>query len=290
MKTIKIGNDIKILFKIKEISDFDSVNIKKFQVFLINTESESVCVKRFPKEPFPQYYIPTEYTLRSRECYQYNAKPCYSKCEYAQVPCEYHDYHLWDKYNGFGIISKRFCECCNPTTPKDSWYLAYSVIEEGYNEVSSYFPSQVQKKGTYKMVIVMTTYEDGWGKNNLHTFVLDYGSIFIIDDYGENGTVVIDLRDNETMKDSYIGFSSADSPSTVNITKFAKFANIYGEHKITNDTGDWAYLWIFADSPVNKITTSGFEQPIDSIRGLTYQYCYRSHQKLDQTQYNFKIE
>lgn len=290
MKTIKIGNDIKILFKIKEIGDFDSVNIKKFQVFLINTESEPVCVKRFPKEPFPQYYIPTEYTLRSRECYQYNAMPCYSKCEYARFPCGYHNYHLWDKYNGFGVKSKRFCECCDSTTPKDSWYLTFSTIEEGKNEVSSYFQSQVQRKGIYKMIVVMTVYEDGWGKNNLHTFILDYGLIFTIDDIGEDGTVIVDLRDNKAPANTYIGFSAADSPESVNLSDFKKTSNVYGEYSIVNNTGDWAYLWIFTDSPINKITTSGFEQPIDSIQGFTYQYCYRSHQKLDRTSYNFKIE
>jgi hypothetical protein len=47
-----------------------------------------------------------------------------------------------------------------------------------------YFPAQDQiRAGKYKVVIVLTIYESGWGSNNLRTVTIDKGEQFILEDY-----------------------------------------------------------------------------------------------------------
>jgi len=68
---IRIGNDIKMNLTLKGPNDFDKNNIKEVRCYLINTTLEDGCCcdggcpieRRFPREPFPQYYMPTPYTL-----------------------------------------------------------------------------------------------------------------------------------------------------------------------------------------------------------------------------------
>lgn len=300
MRTIKIGNDIKVLFKIKNIDDFDQMNIKQMRVYFVNQNSSSTsnCVKRFPREPFPQFYTPSEYTLHNCGRFEYNVTPCYNKCEYAYCFPGFNDYHLWDHYNGFGVKPEHFCEPHHHCCDEPLQFLAPSVIESGKNEVSSYFPACEQKfKGVYKMIVILVMYEDGWCRNNLHTYTIDYGTIFELsdEDSAENGKIIIDLRDGEDTpveptKQSYIGFDISSEPSTVNLNNFTKKDNIYGDYEISNNTGNWAFLWIFSQKPINKLTVSGFQQPLQEIKASVFPYCYRTNQELDQTSYTFKIE
>ena len=43
------------------------------------------------------------------------------------------------------------------------------------------------------MIVVMTTYEDGWCKKNLHTYTIDYGTIFELseDSDSDSGNIII---------------------------------------------------------------------------------------------------
>jgi len=73
------------------------------------------------------------------------------------------------------------------------------MIAEGENRIETYFPAQDQRMcGTYKLVVVLVIYESGWGKNNLHTYTIDYGDVFTLVDSGEgaSGNVTIDVDTN----------------------------------------------------------------------------------------------
>ena len=209
---IRIGNDIKMNLTLKGPNDFDKNNIKEVRCYLINTTLEDGCCcdggcpieRRFPREPFPQYYMPTPYTLHGCGKPMYHVPPCNSKCEYACFGGPFTDYHWWPGYNGFGPNPCKFQNCCkhrpHPIDPAlDFRYLAPSMIAEGENRIETYFPAQDQRMcGTYKLVVVLVIYESGWGKNNLHTYTIDYGDVFTLVDSGEgaSGNVTIDVDTN----------------------------------------------------------------------------------------------
>ena len=80
-------------------------------------------------------------------------------------------------YNGFGVRSKQF-----KIIPKE--YLAPSRVTANKNEIEMYFPAQDQKTlGRYRVVIVVTLYQPGWGSNNLRMMTIDKGEQFILKDY-----------------------------------------------------------------------------------------------------------
>lgn len=205
---IRIGNDIKVNFTIKIPKQDYSLNIKQIRCYFINTScenSQSYCdiVKRFPKEPFPQFYTPSKYTLHNCGKFEYNVDPYYTKCDYSIYDC-FHDPHWWPDYNGFGINPSHFINCFHHNNHNSDFpkYLAYSEILKEENRVSTYFPATKQiMAGTYKLVVVLVLYEEGWNENNLHTCTTDYGNIFnlVCGDEGQSGDVVINL--DETIID-----------------------------------------------------------------------------------------
>lgn len=293
MKKIRTGNDIKVIFTIKGPASTDTVNMKQLRVYFVNNSSEThCCVKRFPKEPFPQFYEPTKYTVHGCGRFEYNVKPSYNKCEYATCMEGFHDYHLWPSYNGFGVKPEKFQDCCGCyCKPEPNDFMASFMIEESTNKVSAYFPACQQRDGVYRMIVVMIAYEAGWGKANLHTYTIDYGEIFELtqDVSGEQGNIIIDMADKELDKSGYIGFSSVESAQAIDINNLTKVDSVKGEKTVINQTGDWAYLWIISPVEISGITISGQNQPIKEFTRDDYKYCYRSYQKLDQTNFKFTI-
>lgn len=290
MRIIRTGNDIKVMFTIEGPASKDTVNMKQLRVYFVKNPQQHTCfVKRFPKEPFPQFYTPSEYTTHCCGKFEYNVNPSYNKCEYATCGGGCHDYHIWPNYNGFGINSKKFDDCCSK--PKPNEFMAPFCLEEYTNDVSAYFPACQQHDGVYRVIVVMTAYESGWGKHNLHTYTIDYGEVFELthDESGEQGEIIIDLRKVQPGAESYIGFSPIESADDVDVTTLEYTSDLKKEYSISNQTGGWAYLWIISKNPITKLTISGYEQPIKQFSRTDYIYCYRSYQKLDTTQYKFII-
>lgn len=210
MRNIRIGNDIKVQFTIDDSKDFNKMNIKQIRVYFVNQTLDNTQppIKRFPLEPFPQFYEPTKYTLHGCGRFEYNVNPCYNKCEYYMGAPGFNDAHLWPYYNGFGVKPDHFVDCCNcPCCGPDNCpkkdpniFLAPSIIEEKEGHVAAYFPAHEQIiAGEYKMVVVLTLYETGWGTQNLHTYTIDYGTLFnlVTDETGESGDVIIDINPKE---------------------------------------------------------------------------------------------
>lgn len=202
---IRIGNDIKVKFTINNPNEFDYGNVKQMRVYFVNSALENFpgCpVKRFPKEPFPQFYTPSKYTLHGCGRFEYNVNPNYRKCEYAHDG-GFHDAHLWPYYDGFGVKPDHFIDCCPDPSPKpmeECAFLAPSKIESGENEGVAYFPACEQRlAGPYKMIVVLVMYESGWARNNLHTYTMDYGTMFnlVEDEGGMCGNITINGNTKE---------------------------------------------------------------------------------------------
>lgn len=201
---IRIGNDIKLEFTLRGPENVDFLNVKQMRCYLINTSTDNkncACdtFKRFPREPFPQFYTPSKYTLHGCGRFEYNVNPSYTKCGYA-LSNGFHDPHYWPCYNGFGINPGHFIDCHHGHhNYKSPTYLAHSELLEGENKACAYFPACEQiMAGPYKFVVVLVLYQDGWGKHNLHTYTIDYGTVFnlVCDESGQDGDIIINLDEN----------------------------------------------------------------------------------------------
>lgn len=175
MDKYTIGTDIKRVYNLSELSDFDLTSIKQLRCYVINTdEQEYVNLDNFG---YPQYYSPTEYDINYTNKFRYNWLPYNQEVYNSGMFGPIDDYRIFPTYNGFGVRSKQF-----KIIPTE--YLCPSRVLENKGQIEMYFPAQDQRRaGKYKVVIVLTIYESGWGSNNLRTVTIDKGEQFILEDY-----------------------------------------------------------------------------------------------------------
>lgn len=174
MEKIRIGNDIRVRVTLNELGTQNSTNVKQLRAYFIHVEDEPVS-----KNKYPQYYTPTQYSINCCGYYQYNA--CPSNLYYT-------DPHWFPGYNGFGV-------CSTPFQPDYNIFQAPVNILSATNRFEAYFPAEFQKYlGEYKLVFVVQLFQQGWGLNNVRTFTIDKGSVFILSDKsGTESSVDIDL-------------------------------------------------------------------------------------------------
>ena len=202
---IRIGNDIQVRFLLRGPEGFEKCNVKQMRVYFINESSTNVVgkhtnSKRYAGEAFPQTYCPSEYSLHTCGPVAYNVPP-YDKCSYSTFGGGFHDAHYWPYYNGFGVTPDKFTDRCVPVTPgffqlEGPSYLAPSKLEAKDKRVSAFFAASDQLYcGPYKMVVVLVLYDQGWNKNDLHTYTIDYGVVFnlVSDEEGQQGNITINL-------------------------------------------------------------------------------------------------
>lgn len=85
-------------------------------------------------------------------------------------------------------------------------FLAPSKILKGKNRIQTYFPAYNQFLcGDYKLVVVLVAYESGWGRCDLHTYTIDYGTVVTLvdDDSAVSGNVTINV-DKDELEDTDI--------------------------------------------------------------------------------------
>jgi hypothetical protein len=85
-------------------------------------------------------------------------------------------------------------------------YLASSKVLPGQNRIQTFFPARDQFMcGDYKLIVVVVKYESGWGRCDLHSYTIDYGTVVtLVDDpSGMSGDVTIDV-DTDTLEDAKI--------------------------------------------------------------------------------------
>ena len=131
MRKIRIGNDIRLKLKIKTIrdqnlegfenfdwntiDDFDQSNVKQLRCYLINTSFfECNCqpeCKKHQRIGFPDFYHPTANNIHNCGFPHYHMAPA-NMCNYDKFSPDFHDYHWWPGYRGFGIYPEHFHEYC----------------------------------------------------------------------------------------------------------------------------------------------------------------------------------
>lgn len=302
---IRIGNDIKLEFTLRGPENVDFLNVKQMRCYLINTSTDNkncACdiFKRFPREPFPQFYTPSKYTLHGCGRFEYNVNPSYTKCGYA-LSSGFHDPHYWPCYNGFGINPGHFIDCHHGHhNYKSPTYLAHSELLEGENKACAYFPACEQiMAGPYKFVVVLVLYQDGWGKHNLHTYTIDYGTVFnlVCDESGRDGDIIINLDENiEDNSITRIGFANTtnaleldfESVDSESRKLFTEVDNMEGEHHVENFNSGY-YLWIISTKEIASVISSSFSVPLSEPQRLDNYYCYYCLNQLINTDFTINI-
>lgn len=171
MKRIRIGNDIRVQTTLHELKDFDATMIKQLRCYFIPNIEDAA-------NPFPQTYDPAQYTVCN----------C-GKPKYNVFPCNIDAPHWFPGYNGFGVNSTPFIRF-------EKEYLAPSRLLAEQNKIEAYFPAVDQKLlSEYRVVIVLTLYQAGWGTDNLRTYTIDKGIVFALtsDDRDIDTDTIIDL-------------------------------------------------------------------------------------------------
>ena len=286
MRKIRIGNDIRLKLKIEpnteagfdKIDEFDQSNVKQLRCYLINTswfrpKKDEIHPKPFLRVGFPEFYHPTHHNINNAGFPSYHMLPA-NMCNYDRFSPDFHDFHWWPGYRGFGLHPEHFHDhCCHiqhgprpkpsccgfePWWPFDyhfhpdhfgywphhdhfmhdhihdphclnhpplppcaephhpepepydifgrtiedhrhpdpylPYYLADSQVLNEKNTLTCFFPAVQQKLcGTYKLVVILTVFEQGWGRHNLRTYTIDKGDVFelVDDETGESGNITI---------------------------------------------------------------------------------------------------
>lgn len=258
-----------------KIDEFDQSNVKQLRCYLINTSfCKPCCDHDCPKRQrvgFPDFYHPTAHNINNIGFPRYHMAPA-NICNYDNFSPDFHDFHWWPGYRGFGLYPEHFHEHCGhmhwhgprpshyyphchnhhhpvmlgrkwpepmyepffhgydhhgiphcKPDPFDNWlhpeyvpvdvfgkenvvlnhphpyapyYLCDSQVLNEKNTLTCMFPAVQQKMcGTYKLVVVLTVFEQGWGRHNLRTYTIDKGDVFDLVDTetGESGAITLDV-------------------------------------------------------------------------------------------------
>lgn len=291
MRKIRIGNDIRLKLKIvknelannniDKIDEFDQSSVKQLRCYLINTCFCGGCedkphLKPFLRVGFPEFYRPTHNNINNAGFPSYHMRPA-NLCNYDRFEPDFHDFHWWPGYRGFGLHPEHFhdhcchiqhgprpkpsccgfecwepwhdcCHHCEPYFPSCAepyhpvpepydiygrpvedhihpdpyfpYYLADSQILNEKNTITCIFPAVQQKLcGIYKLVVVLTVFEQGWGRHNLRTYTIDKGCVFrlVDDETGESGAITLNV-DSSGDRESVIDEIYADSNNYTMVT------------------------------------------------------------------------
>lgn len=210
MKTIRIGNDIRLKITLDGIENYQNTSIKQVKCYVSRVEDKPTnnisC-------GFPQY-ISDEYNLNTCGFPIYRTHPFNCSCY---------------KYDGFGIFPK---SRSNKYRKFD--YLMPSKILQEKSVIECYFPASEQRYcGIYKLIVVISMYQSGWGSTNIRTYTVDYGNIFelVDDETGESGNLTITVSNydkNDVCSVQYRYSFTATFGPTEEVEK-------YHEHTLKNN-------------------------------------------------------
>lgn len=233
MRKIRIGNDVRLKLSIKPneqaqfytMDELDQSSVKQLRCYLINTSLTQPPIedpKKFKRVCFPDFYHPTANNINNAGFPSYYMQPA-NVNNYNRFLPDFHDYHWWPGYRGFGRYPEHFHgymplpDPSIPVLPPDQHaidtfgkdgikyngthmgepaYLADSQVLHETNTITCMFPAVQQRLcGTYKLVVVLTVFEQGWGRHNLRTYTIDKGEVFelVDDDSGESGNITLDI-------------------------------------------------------------------------------------------------
>jgi len=122
MRKVRIGTDIRLKLTIEpntmagfdKIDEFDQSNVKQLRCYLINTSFCRPCCEKECKHQrigFPDFYHPTAHNINNIGFPAYHMAPA-NICNYDKFSPDFHDFHWWPGYRGFGLHPEHFHEYC----------------------------------------------------------------------------------------------------------------------------------------------------------------------------------
>lgn len=264
---VRIGNDIRIDAELRGINEYSRGAVKQIRAFLINKSDQM------------QPKIPVDVCRCNCGCRGYHFYPkhccgCNPMFGPAPLPNRFCFHNNWccGNYCNRGCMNSYFI----PDRQLDR-YLAISKLTGEENKIQVYFPAKDQLKcGTYKMVIVVSMFESGWGKSDIHTYTIDYGDMFTLvdDETGESGYIHIDADNasGHTPDDDH-DYSGTIPDATKDI--FGKVRLAENEDLLNNATSenddDVVTAKVFRDNALNATvdgSTLRFDIGVDSDGSL----------------------
>lgn len=274
---IRIGNDIRLQITLNRKDNYEPVNIKDVRVYLINTE--------LPKE---QKCCKNDYYLHACGCPAYHVIPSNDRCDVYEKCGRYYVKPMFPTLPSCKqapMPKPRECfDFVAPQYPDDMKYLCPVKLSPKDNEILAYFPAFDQRLcGVYKLVVVTSVYEPGWGRTNVRTFTTDYGDVFkLVEEGNAGGEITVDV--NTVAKYDYIGylptrpFSKEDESDenknfergddnyetpdqefytsigadNVDFSKLTKVEDLTQPIKVTNKV-DGQYLWIVTRKEIEAV-------------------------------------
>lgn len=115
-----------------------------------------------------------------------------------------HRWFGWSRRPEIGIGHRSPFDAPDAHVEEDFSYMAPSHWQDGEGRIEIFFPAQDQLFcGDYKLVVVVTVYEAGWGRHNLHTYTIDKGVQFSLVDTsdGVDGDVIWDANEGNIETD-----------------------------------------------------------------------------------------
>lgn len=238
MKNIRIGNDIQVRATLHELGEWGSINIKSVCCYFVRI------VDTTDKSKYPQYYEPTQYSMNCCGNQPYNIWPS---------NVSINDPHWFPGYNGFGVYSTPF-----EHTPNE--FQAPVKLLQDKGRVEAFFPAQEQRyAGTYKVIFVVSLYEYGWNVNNIRTYTIDKGEVFILSSDGEDTSCIIDVDEINDHTVTIFG-NNIDSDKTTIPVSVEDAGSINGR----------IYLKVGYVVSGGIITINGVVQDYDFILGKQY--------------------
>lgn len=189
---VRIGNDIRLNLTVKGPKDYDQSNIKQLRAYLVNTTMQI----------YTEPWAPCDCAC---DRHKYHHMPC-NRFTHIPVNPAFGEGPLRPNYGHPWHHFDHAC-CHNPHKPHTDMaflnniytYQASSKVLAEKNKIQVYFPAHAQIAcGNYKLVIVLSVYESGWGRCDLHTYTIDYPDVFTLVDSSEglSGDIVIDVDTN----------------------------------------------------------------------------------------------
>ena len=292
---IRIGNDIRLNVALKSDADFTLTDIKTIKAYLINTNGDTCynCQpQRYPKEPFPDYYVPDAYNTGNCDVPCYFTQPYEYMNPYVYNPTTYNQctglYRF--NYRGFGYYPSHYCPeptVSNNFNCSDNTIEVTATIKTDTNVIQVYFPAASQLQlGTYKLVLIMDVNGVGWNSYNMRTCTYDYGDVFELSDADDAvcGSVTIDVV--KTMKVRSVTVTAVTSNLNIFDTTLLKAVTVNSigatATLTSNDISKTELVCyesngsISANQSIYKIqpdTTTDYVAKVTNMSAVNGQYC-----------------
>lgn len=187
---IRIGNDIRIDVTLENLGIRDIEDIVSVECLLTNTTHKP--------DPHVDKLIPNHHVNHHASLHH--------PSKYSIVACGAPTYNVYP-YNSLAhhfFVVPKLCGTCfhhdfdhhpHHLSPEKKLIHADVYLSKDDSSIHMYYPAKDQLCGKHELTLIVTTTQQEWGHDRMHTCTFDYGSVFKVvkDEFGECGSIIITL-------------------------------------------------------------------------------------------------